>query len=60
MSTEQRLVPRYPADSVKDSIALRTAHAIEDLFAQHHEGGRTQRLAKMQVLIRDAMNRDHV
>jgi hypothetical protein len=38
-----------------DSIALDTARKIEDLFAQHHPGGRGQRLAKIQVLVREAI-----
>lgn len=38
-----------------DRISLRVALAVEDQFAQHHPGGRTQRLAKIQVLIRSAV-----
>lgn len=42
-------------DEGLNSIALDVALAVEDLFAQHHDGGRTQRLAKMQVIVREAM-----
>lgn len=42
-------------DGGLNSIALDVAILIEDLFAQHHDGGRTQRLARMQIIIREAM-----
>lgn len=38
-----------------DDIALNVAHQVEDLFAQHHNGGRTQRLARIQLIVREAM-----
>lgn len=38
-----------------DAISLRVAHLVEDQFAQHHSGGRTQRLAKIQMIIRAAI-----
>lgn len=38
-----------------NTIALEVAQQVEDLFAQHHEGGRGQRLARVQVTIREAM-----
>lgn len=40
-----------------DSLALQAARDIEDIFAQSHVGGRTQRLAKIQVVIMAAMNK---
>jgi hypothetical protein len=41
----------------RDSITLDTAITIEDLFAQHHVGGRTQRLAKIQVAVKLAIEK---
>jgi hypothetical protein len=38
-----------------DGIALEAAKEIEGYFIQHHEGGRTQRLAKVQCRIKQAM-----
>jgi len=35
-----------------DIIALPAAEQIEDLFARHHQRGRTQRLAKIQSIVR--------
>lgn len=40
-----------------DSASLDAARAIEDMFAQHFPGGRTQRLARIQVTIRDCLER---
>ena len=36
----------------RDEIALDAAQQIEDLFAQHHAGGRSQRFASIQRIIR--------
>lgn len=49
--------PAPPADMNRDALALETARAIEDEYAKHHAGGRTQRLAKTQVLILAALER---
>lgn len=38
-----------------DSIALQAAREIEDIFAKGWPGGRTQRLARVQCVIIDAM-----
>ena len=38
-----------------NKISLDVATKIEDLFSQHNEGGRTQRLARIQLQIREAM-----
>lgn len=38
-----------------DRLSLETAKLIEDQFAQHHKGGRTQRLAIIQTLVRTAI-----
>lgn len=46
---------RAHTDGGLNQIALDVALSIEDLFAQHHAGGRTQRLARMQIVIREAM-----
>ena len=40
-----------------DEVSLRVALAVEDQFAQGHTGGRVQRLAKIQLLIRNAVER---
>lgn len=37
--------------------ALIAAHQIEDIFCQHHAGGRIQRVARIQVAICDAIAR---
>lgn len=38
-----------------DTASLHVARLVEDEYAKHHDGGRTQRLAKTQVIIREAM-----
>jgi hypothetical protein len=38
-----------------DEVSLRVALAVEDQFAVGHPGGRLQRLAKIQLLIRHAV-----
>lgn len=38
-----------------DDVSLKVALAIEDQFAQGHSGGRTMRLAKIQIMIRNAV-----
>lgn len=43
------------SDSGLDTLSLRCAELVEDQFAQHHRGGRTQRLAKVQLIIREAL-----
>lgn len=43
------------SDGGLNVLSLRVAHLVEDQFAQHHPGGRTQRLAKIQVIIREAL-----
>lgn len=52
------LVARMEVAHTEDglnAISLKCAEHVEDLFAQHHRGGRTQRLARMQLIIREAM-----
>lgn len=39
----------------RDELALDAARQIEDLFTQHHAGGRTQRLAEIQRVVRWAI-----
>lgn len=43
------------SDGGLNALSLRVAHLVEDQFAQHHPGGRTQRLAKIQIIIREAL-----
>ncbi len=38
-----------------NALALRVALLIEDEYAKGHQGGRPQRLAKMQVIAREAI-----
>lgn len=38
-----------------NALALRVALLIEDEYAKSHRGGRTQRLAKSQVIAREAI-----
>jgi hypothetical protein len=38
-----------------DEAALAAAHKIEDIMCQHHDGGRAQRLARIQVAIVEAI-----
>lgn len=38
-----------------NALALRVALLIEDEYAKGHQGGRSQRLAKMQVIAREAI-----
>lgn len=45
----------YRSDGSLNSHSLEVAQKIEDLFAQHHAGGRIQRLAKIQILVREAI-----
>jgi hypothetical protein len=45
--------PSY--ETWRDREALNVAQKIEDLFCQHHIGGRMQRLAKIQCLLIGAM-----
>lgn len=40
-----------------DMIALDAAAAIDDEFARHHAGGATQRTAKVQRLVTEAIKR---
>lgn len=42
-------------DNGLNDISLRVALAVEDQFAMSHPGGRTQRLAKIQLLVRHAV-----
>lgn len=36
-------------------VSLEAAKKIEDIFCAHHSGGRTQRLARIQVVILEAI-----
>lgn len=40
-----------------DEAALLAAYDIEDIYCRHHEGGRNQRLARIQVAIIEAFGR---
>lgn len=42
-------------DTGMNAAALRVAQLVEDEYAKHHDGGRSQRLAKTQIIIREAM-----
>lgn len=42
-------------DAGLNVLSLQAATQIEDQFAMHHPGGRNQRLAKCQLIIREAM-----
>jgi hypothetical protein len=53
---ERILASITPQDHRSDSTALETALLIEDYFAQHHVGGRMQRLAKVQCAIKRAID----
>lgn len=48
--------PSY--ETWRDRAALGMAERIEDIFCQSHAGGRTQRLALIQLIILDAMDRE--
>jgi len=50
----QKMTIRLTEDGL-DMLSLRAAEIIEDQFAQHHVGGRTQRLAKVQMIVREAL-----
>lgn len=49
--------PSY--DSSIDRAALAAAQRIEDLFYQHHPGGRTQLVARIQCVIIDLLAAEH-
>ena len=49
-----RLMQVGREDGSLDSCSLSVAELIEDQFAKHHPGGRGQRLAKCQVIVREA------
>lgn len=38
-----------------DGVALEAAQRIDDLFAQGHEGGVTQRTARVQIVVRETI-----
>ena len=60
IATQQNRIERMVValtDTGLDDISLRVALAVEDQFAQNHPGGRIQRLAKIQVIIRSAVQR---
>lgn len=40
----------------RDTRALEAAHEIENIFARGHTGGTTQRLARIQCIVNDAMD----
>lgn len=46
---------RLVASAALDAAALQAAKQIEGVFGEVHLGGPTQRLAKVQVIVRDAM-----
>lgn len=54
---DAKKVTNKPIEGGFNSEALDVAHQIEDIFAHHHKGGRAQRLARIQVIIRDAMQK---
>ena len=41
-------------DGELNACSLSVAQLIEDQFAMHHVGGRAQRLAKCQIIVREA------
>ena len=50
---EQMLIWRD--ESELNNLSLRVAHLIEDEYAKHHDGGRSQRIAKTQLIVREAV-----
>jgi hypothetical protein len=50
---EKLLVPL--SEGGLNTLSLSVARLVDDEFAKHHEGGRTQRLAKIQVIVREAI-----
>ncbi len=42
-------------DGDLNACALSVARLIEDQFAMHHPGGQPQRLAKCQIIVREAV-----
>ncbi len=46
---------KHRTDDGLNTLALRVATLIEDEYAKGHRGGRVQRLAKTQVIAREAI-----
>ena len=58
IATQQNRIERLAValtETGLNEISLRVALAVEDQFAKDHPGGRSQRLAKIQVMIREAV-----
>ncbi len=55
LERQVRIMTVAQTDVGMNTAALKVAHLVEDEYAKHHDGGRSQRLAKTQVIIREAM-----
>lgn len=55
LETENAAMRRPRTDEGLNAVSLQSAQKIEDLFAEGHIGGRTQRLAKVQVVVRETI-----
>lgn len=53
IQNEAMRLPR--TDAGLDAVSLQAARHIEDIFAEGHRGGRSQRLAKVQIVIRETV-----
>lgn len=55
LERENATMKMMRTDGGLNRAALDAALRIEDLFCQDHIGGRTQRLARVQILVRETM-----
>lgn len=55
LRTRLNTMEKHRTEEGLNALALRVALLIEDEYAKSHRGGRTQRLAKMQVITREAI-----
>lgn len=55
LRTRLDTMEKHRTEEGLNALALRVALLIEDEYAKSHRGGRTQRLAKSQVIAREAI-----
>lgn len=55
LEIENKQMRRHRSDDGLDAISLQVAQQIEDIFAAGHVGGRSQRLARVQIAVRETV-----
>jgi hypothetical protein len=55
LEIENEQMRRHRSDDGLNAISLQVARKIEDIFAEGHAGGRSQRLARVQIAVRETV-----